>query len=193
MALIIDAAPIALDGRILDATLDCLSRWGVAKTTLDDVARQATCSRATVYRVFPGGKEALLQAVARREIDRACAAVVAEVESATCLEDALTNAMVATARHISGHQPLQFLLTHEPETVVPWLAFQRGEETLAVATAALFPHLLRWLPADEARQAGEWAARLVLSFCFCPSPVVDLTDPDGVRWLVTTFMLGGLQ
>ena len=35
------------EARLIDATLICLARWGVAKTTLDDVARQAGCSRAT--------------------------------------------------------------------------------------------------------------------------------------------------
>ena len=59
-----------VDGRVLDATLRCVARWGVAKTTLDDVAREAGCSRATVYRAFPGGKEALLEALARREVSR---------------------------------------------------------------------------------------------------------------------------
>lgn len=183
----------AVEERILDAGLSCIGRWGLAKTTLDDVARQAMCSRATLYRVFPGGKEALLQAVARREVTRACQAVAAAVEPATGLEDALTNALVAAARHLAGHRALQFLLTHEPETVGPWLAFRRGEQTLATATAALFPHLLVWLPADESRRAAEWAARLLLSYRFCPSPDVDLTEAASARWLVTTFMLPGLR
>ena len=47
------------DKRIVDATLRCVGRWGLAKTTLDDVAREAGCSRATVYRLFPGGKDSL--------------------------------------------------------------------------------------------------------------------------------------
>jgi AraC-like DNA-binding protein len=41
--------------RIIDATLACLARHGTAKTTVDDIARQAGVSRATVYRAFPGG------------------------------------------------------------------------------------------------------------------------------------------
>ncbi len=49
-----------LEDRLIAATLSCVGRWGLAKTTIDDVARQAQCSRATVYRVFPGGKETLV-------------------------------------------------------------------------------------------------------------------------------------
>ena len=58
------------EARLIDATLACMGRWGVAKTTLDDVARRAGCSRATVYRVFPGGKDSLLAATVRSEVLR---------------------------------------------------------------------------------------------------------------------------
>ncbi|MGH9301919.1 MAG: TetR/AcrR family transcriptional regulator, partial [Acidimicrobiales bacterium] len=56
-----DGGP-SLEERIMDSALECGSRWGVAKTSLDDVARQAGCSRATIYRLFPGGKASLVQA-----------------------------------------------------------------------------------------------------------------------------------
>src|ERR1700733_6097160 len=56
--------------RIVDATLDCLVRQGVQKTTFDDIARQSGFSRAPVYRAFPGGKEAVLAAVVDTEVAR---------------------------------------------------------------------------------------------------------------------------
>ena len=37
-----------VEARILDATMVRLARHGVAKTTVDDIAREADCSRATV-------------------------------------------------------------------------------------------------------------------------------------------------
>ena len=46
--------------RILEATYACIARYGMAKTTVEDAAREARMSRATVYRYFPGGKEQLL-------------------------------------------------------------------------------------------------------------------------------------
>ena len=52
--------------RLLDAACTCIARVGVAKTTLDDVAREAGCSRATLYRYFPG-KQQLLGALVARE------------------------------------------------------------------------------------------------------------------------------
>jgi hypothetical protein len=87
---------------------------------------------------------------------------------------------------------LTFLLAHEPEAVVPWLAFQRGEELLAWATALATPHLSRFLAPAEARRAAEWATRILLSFCLCPVPGVDLSDEASARSVVTTFLLPGL-
>ena len=52
--------------RIVEATLRCIARWGIAKTTLDDVAREAGCGRATIYRAFPGGKAEVLTATQLR-------------------------------------------------------------------------------------------------------------------------------
>src|SRR3979411_790563 len=101
--------------RIVDAALSCIARWGVAKTTLDDVARQASCSRATVYRVFPGGKEALLEAVGRREIARFFDAVPAGLQAADSLEDLLVAGMTEAGQRRRVHRALRFLVAHEPE------------------------------------------------------------------------------
>ncbi|MGZ4705878.1 MAG: TetR/AcrR family transcriptional regulator, partial [Acidimicrobiales bacterium] len=54
------AADNELADRILEAALRCVARWGLIKTTVDDVAREAGCSRATIYRAFPGGKQSVI-------------------------------------------------------------------------------------------------------------------------------------
>ena len=78
--------------RIIDATLRCIARWGVGKTTLDDAAREAGCSRATVYRLFPGGKDGLLDAVCRAELARFFVGLTGRLEAVaghrreSCLE-----------------------------------------------------------------------------------------------------------
>lgn len=182
----------ASDGRIRAATLDCIGRWGVSKTTLDDVARQARCSRATVYRMFPGGKDALVQAVARAEVDRVAAAVSARMEAAATLEEVLAAGLAEAARQLTGHPVLVFLLAHEPDMVVPWLAFQRGNQLLRFATALAAPQLARFLDPDGARRAAEWATRVLLAFSLCPAAGVDLTDDAAARRIVTMFLLPGL-
>src|SRR4051794_14118327 len=129
--------PIAAD-RILDGALACIARVGVAKTTLDDVAREAGCARATVYRSFPG-RQALLRAVLDREI----AALAAQVSEAAAATDNLADALVAVinagARTFRTHVALAFVLEHEPEIVAPQLSFERGSALLRDAAAAVAP------------------------------------------------------
>jgi AcrR family transcriptional regulator len=182
----------AQETRIVDAALRCMARWGTIKTTLDDVAREAGYSRATVYRVFPGGKDAVIESIARREVDRFFAALAGRLEAAETLEDALVAGMTEAATMIRDHQALQFLLAFEPETILPRLAFSRCDEVLRSAAVNAAPHLSRWLPAADAERAAEWASRLVLSFSSAPTAEVDMTDEASVRRLVHTFVLPGL-
>src|SRR5260370_1328957 len=53
------AAPRELEPRAVAALLSCVARQGLRKTTLEDVAREAGCGRATLYRHF-ARKQALL-------------------------------------------------------------------------------------------------------------------------------------
>jgi len=47
--------------RVLEGAYACVARRGMAKTTVDDVAAASGVSRATIYRIFPGGKEEVLR------------------------------------------------------------------------------------------------------------------------------------
>ena len=68
--------------RLLQATYDCVARWGLAKTTVEDAAREAGVSRATVYRYFPGGRDELLSAVVGWEFSRFFLRLYEEVSDA---------------------------------------------------------------------------------------------------------------
>ncbi|HTT87084.1 MAG TPA: TetR/AcrR family transcriptional regulator [Acidimicrobiales bacterium] len=184
-------APTPQRVRLVDAALACIARQGIAGTTLDDVARAAGCSRATVYRAFPGGKEGLLSAVVDTEVARFFTSLAVPMAAAADLEDVLVAGMTEAARRIAGHQALSHQREHEPEVVLPHLAFAHFDTVLAVSATFTAPFLGRFLDHDEARRVAEWAARIVLSHLACPAEGVDLTDEAGVRSLVRTFMLPG--
>jgi AcrR family transcriptional regulator len=179
--------------RITDAALRCFARWGVAKTTLEDVGREAGYSRATVYRFFPGGKDALVDTVARREVTRFLEGIAARIETVADrgLEEVLVAAMAEAGRRFRGHAPLQFLLAHEPETVLPRLAFSHMDEVLRTAADFGRPWLARYLDDEDAARLSEWAARILLSFASCPADGVDITDEASIRSLVQTYVLPG--
>jgi AcrR family transcriptional regulator len=179
--------------RVIDGALSCLATQGVAKTTLDDVARHAGCSRATVYRVFPGGKDAVLQAAFDTEVSRFFSGLAVPMGEADNLEDVLVAGITEAASRVSGHRALTYLLDHEPELVLPHLAFAHFDDMLSVTCAFTAPFLGRWLDTAEARRVAEWAARIVLSYLSCPVDGVDLTAVSDVRRLVRQFVLPGIR
>jgi AcrR family transcriptional regulator len=175
------------------ALLRCVARWGLAKTTIEDVAKEAGVSRATVYRLFPGGKAAILDAAARHEI----AALVAELDEALDgvedLEELLVVVLHRSACFLGTHEALAFLRTHETVALEQLLAFDRLDTIFHTAGALLAPAVGPLVGEDLAVPTGVWLARLVVSYLDTPSPTLDLQRVDDVRRLVRTFVLPGLH
>lgn len=187
-------APGGQEERLVDATLRCIARWGVAKTTLDDVAREAGCSRATVYRVFPGGKEGLLDSVARVELARFFTGLAQRLDDASeaGLEALLVAGLTEAGRRLLNHPALQYVLTHEPEAISPRMAFAQMDAVLRVAATFATPWLSRHLDQPSAARLAEWAARILLSYAAMPAEGVDIGDEESIRLLVRTYILPGL-
>src|SRR5688500_17445300 len=179
--------------RVVDAVLRCIARWGVAKTTLDDIAREAGLSRATVYRLFPGGKDALLAAVATSEVTRFLRTVGARLDEADSLEELLVAGITEAGQHLTTHAALQYLMAHEPETVLPSISFSAMDAVLAAVSDFTAPYLSRYVDPPAAPRAAEWVGRIVISYVSCPADGVDLANEQSVRRLVRTFVLPGLR
>jgi AcrR family transcriptional regulator len=178
--------------RVVDGALDCLARQGVAKTTVDDIARAAGVSRATVYRSFPGGKEGVLAAVVDTEVARLYSALAVAMGEAADLEDLVVAGLTTAARRLSSHAALTYLCEHEPGAVLPHLAFDQMDRVLLAASSFCAPFFARWLAPEEASRAAEWTARLVLSYLANPG-ATDLTRADHARHLARTFVVPGLE
>jgi AcrR family transcriptional regulator len=189
-----DRDPVALDGtagRILDAALACIARVGVSKTTLDDVARETGCARATLYRYFPG-KPALVAALVAREARLLATALESASARADSLHDAVSAIVLEAQRRLAAHEALAFVLTTEPELLLPHLAFDGADRVLDAGARVVAPALERFVDRADAERAAEWLARVLLSYLCDPSDAVDLTDPESVRMLVDDFLVPGL-
>jgi AcrR family transcriptional regulator len=184
-------APAPTDVRLRDAALVCIGRFGLAKTTVDDIAREAGCSRATLYRYFDG-KPAIVRAAVVAEFDRVIGALVETARSQPAFADAVVAVCVAGALELRGHDALQFLLAHEPEAVLGHLAFGPGDRLLVTIGDALAPAFDRWLSPDDATRAGDWLARVLRSYVLMPHAPVDFTDPVAARSFLTTLVIPGL-
>lgn len=178
-----------LTERILDASLVLVARWGVSKTALADVAKAAGCSRATVYRTFPGGKTHLFHALAVRELASYLDAVLDAVDAGEDLADAVTRGLVVATRLLHDHDAAQFVLDHEPELLLPFLGFKQGDVLYGHAETVIGPHLERFLPVERAAWLSEWCTRLFFTYLFNPDPEFDLAVVGQARDLVTRFVL----
>lgn len=186
--------PVTLDGtaaRLLDAATACFARVGVSKTTLDDVAREAGLARATLYRYFPG-KPAVVGALVARETVVLTAVLEAASADADSLDDAVVAVVLAAAAWLALHPALSFVMTAEPDVLLPHLAFDGADRVLAAGAGIVAPSLARFLDPADSDRAGEWLARMILSYVVTPTDSVDLTDPTSVRRLVGDFVVPGL-
>ncbi|HLN05211.1 MAG TPA: helix-turn-helix domain-containing protein [Acidimicrobiales bacterium] len=177
--------------RAIEATLRCVARYGASKTTVDDVAREAKCSRATLYRAFPGGKDELMVAVVRSEVSRFFKVLARRMQEAGNLEELLVAAISTAVAEVEGHEALSFLMLHEPELVWPHVAFSELDRVLALAAAFVEPYLIDRLEPEHARRIGEWVARIVISNVVCP-PASGSMDARSAQRLVRNFLLPGI-
>ena len=158
-----------VEAKVVDGALRAIARFGLGKLTVDDVAREAGISRATLYRYFPG-RGAVLAAVVRSETERLQRGLDEALDETTTLAEALAAVSGFGARAFAGHEALQHLLATEPGAVLPHLCFTGADTLLTVCADRIRPHLCRFMGPLEARRTGEWLARIVLSYGLAPPP-----------------------
>ena len=181
-----------VEARAVAALLSCVARQGLRKTTLDDVAREAGCGRATLYRYF-ASKQALLSAAGHTEATRIVAALRDAAAATDTLEDAVVALLVTAGVELGGHPALRFVADFEPDWLLPHLAFAGGDRFLAAAADALAPAVERFVGADDAARAGEWIARVGLCLLCSPVSPVALGDEASVRGYAREFIVPALD
>jgi AcrR family transcriptional regulator len=162
-------SPRAADSRarILDAALRCVGRFGVGKTKIDDIAREARFSRATIYRLFPGGRDEILKSMIGREVAGFFARLAARLEEVDDFSERIVVAMVTTSELIAAHEPLRYVMANEPELILNHVTFAGLDDVLEAAAGFFAPYLAEMLKPEDAERVAEWVGRLVLSHVVC--------------------------
>lgn len=178
--------------RILEATYVCVARWGMAKTTIEDAAREAKVSRATIYRLFPGGRDELMNAVVARETVEFFTRLRAEVSDADDLEELMERGIMFAHRAIVEHEVLQRVMRTEPEKLLPTLTFESIRISQGIAEF-LVPYLRERgvAPGVDIPEAADFLARMLLSYMASPGRW-NLDDPNQVAQLVRSELLPGV-
>ena len=182
--------------RILEATYSCIARHGLDRTTLEDVARESGLSRATIYRVFPGGREDLLREVVVWELERFFTQLAEAVAGAPSFVRMIEEGLMWARAEIIKHAVLQTILRTEPERLLPLMTLE-AERPVRFIVGYLTP-LLEQEERESRLRAGisvgdaaEYTARLVLSLIASPGSW-DPLDPRETRVLVREHLLAGI-
>lgn len=183
--------------RVLDGAYACVSRFGMGKTTVDDVAKASGVSRATIYRLFPGGRDELLRATVGAEMNRFFARLAVAVADAPDLASRLEEALVFARQSLLEHEVLGKVLETEPDLLLPLMTIEQ-HRVLRWITAYLEPLLEQERAAGRLRDdvhlddAADYLARMVLSLIGSPGRI-DLVDRAQVRALVRDELLAGIR
>lgn len=164
---------LSMGTRLLDAAETCFIRYGVAKTTMEDIARAAGVARITVYRHYKN-RDDLYSRVLVRDASRVLAGLKAHVASFHGLNDWLVEALafVFHESRSSRVYPMLFSpdaveqtwrLSISPEIILEHvLPILEPVVAQAWASAAVAPDI-------TAEELAEWFVRISLSFLTLPS------------------------
>jgi len=178
-----------VEAAIFSAVDSCVTQWGWDKVTMDDICVTAGVSRATVYRLFPGGRDVLFEAVRLGKLEDFFTAMRANVEGSESLEELLVRCIVVASSELQHDEHLAMMLATVPGETLGDLTVSGLGRIVRVATAFITPLTDEFIPADEAAHIVEVMCRLVISYYLSPSTTLDFANEDATRTFVRTFLL----
>lgn len=166
--------------KILDAARAEFERYGVRRTTIDDIASRAGISRRTLYRSFTS-KDALFE---RLMVEDATALFrrLGEVAEGRDAQGAIVECFTIGFQLIRDMSLVQRILESEPEVLSP-----RGRDSAALIQlgAQFIAGSLRrsgvTMPDEDLNAVSEILYRLAVSLLLTPEGQLDTSDPAAVR------------
>jgi AcrR family transcriptional regulator len=163
--------PASLDP-VLDATVECIARHGLSKTSLSDIARELGVAPSTVYRKV-GSVENAAQLVMAREGHRLLERmpeVIAGVEGPRVITVFLAECIETTRAN-----PMVDKIMRDEIDWVGRLATRRLEESFTRSAESSVPRLERAMAAGYVRRQdplalGHWIARITFTCLLAPPP-----------------------
>ena len=178
--------------RIIDAAYELYLTFGLRRTTLRQIAKQAGIGRPTLYRRF-ADKDAVTQAVFLRETRRVIRTVWDEVQDIAEPEDMLVRSFVVGIRTFNQHPLTRRLMDTEPEAILPYLT-SKSAPYIELGHAVL-GDLARSLRESE-RYRGldtdyllEVMGRLFTSLIVTPTRLVDVNDERKLNRFAEQFLV----
>ena len=111
--------------RLAVAALAQFSDFGIRRTSVEDIARRAGMSRATVYRNV-GSKDEIVRLVMAREAQRAMTEIDSVIADERDPGASIEVGFAFLVRFVRGHPLFDRLLRTEPETLLPNFTIDGG-------------------------------------------------------------------
>jgi AcrR family transcriptional regulator len=126
--------------RIIDAAEVCFARFGVAKTTMEDIAAAAKLSRATVYRSVTGGRDELILAVVLRDLRRFLDRLAERLREERSVPDAVVEGTLDAVAYVRERPAIAAFLVPEAAGHMQAAVAQAAEQVLAMCRDYVRPH-----------------------------------------------------
>lgn len=180
--------------RILDAAVACYSSNSIARTTLDEVAKEAGIGRTTLYRYISNRDDLLNKVVLRDALEQQ-----AEVEVVTRYHDNLGDSVVDSIVHVMRGRrtrPINALLFGNPNEAVIDRINLSPANFYPMAEQILAPQFSRAQARGEIREgvtlefANQWVTRVILSLITYPEDFLE--DEKALRGFLEKFLVPSL-
>src|SRR5581483_337051 len=151
---------------IVEAALACFERFGVSRTTMDDIAREANVSRPTMYRFF-ADRDDLVMAVIRAR----AAVFIEQVRSFVARQDTFEAALIEGMLHLvelGRNDPYVRLLVSPSHMTLASQVIGGSEEALDLASEMWEPMFAAAQergeldPARDRREMCRWMLCMML-------------------------------
>ncbi|MET7401028.1 TetR/AcrR family transcriptional regulator [Dactylosporangium sp. NPDC005572] len=180
--------------RIIGGAAACFRRFGIAKTTIDDVASEVRLSRRTVYRYF-ANKNELFSAVVSQDFED-LSREGRRIYETHEFGEGLVEVSLVMMHRVSESPALAWLFAADTKDETFETLFG-GPAFTSLVERFLAPYIKKAQERQELRtdisvaDAVEWITHLMFSL-LVPNPMITRHDDDHLRALLRTFVLPGL-
>ncbi len=175
---------------LLDAAEACFESSGIGGTTMDDIAKRARVSRATVYRYF-AGRDAVVSGVILRATERYLEKVQLRIAGQPDLGGAVLEFVAVTVRAATRDETIGLLFKSDDHLAGIGFAEGTSVALFELVTEFLRPifaaHWEQVRPGVSVDEASEWVLRAILSLLTVRGP--RNRSRDGLHTFLQRFLL----
>ena len=179
--------------RILAGASEQFRRFGVQRSTMEDVAKRSGVSRVTVYRRF-ATKELLVERTVQHEFRNYFEQFVHDIAGARTVAERVELGFVSSLRVVRSNPLINALFVADNDMLLSSVVGDDGN-TLATVSDFLGGQIRREQaagnvdPGVDADLVAEVIVRICTSFLLIPSRRIDLDDDDQLRALARTVLV----